>query len=772
METINKRVLRGGFEPAFKDLIKLAKDLNRSLQDTEGKLTPLAENIQKNIIDVYQTGKEVVSEYGETIFKLTGLLVAVKTAQLLFNVAVKANPYVAAATAALFLAEKLGVLQFALGKVGEAAKSVHKSIQTLQIALEAKDKGIWDWVTAGGDTLQKWQQEIDNGVAHLKEKIYELNQQRKDVAQGWAFTPEARKEKEAQLKAIDEQIKKYQDLIVLQRASTPRDKDKQGVVEDDAGISVPKLVPGGPNDDVNNSLARDANAARDAQVAYLKALEERKLATIKSSNALQEQANQQAYDLGIKSYKKYLEEKSRLTVAELNAELSTKQKQLADARTAADNITPITDKEGKARPDKDLKARFDALKKVELAEKAVIETQNKLNIAQSVGSQDLILANREMADSYKEIQIQLLETQGQTVQAARMQAQLDEQSVERLRMITAAREGDKGAQEALQNLRKQSSLVVSAAEMDVISRSKEAQLSVADLNGEYQRSIELQLELIAVEIERARMSGATPEEIAYLQRQSAEIEKLKTPLGSLSKGLKDFSIEYGNTAENMLEMAAQTAQGMQGAFKDFFFDGMKGELKSLGDYVLSFLNTVQQALAQVMSNQITSSLVGLISSFGGSIASPALATGSSSIGSVGNTTYGAYSATLNAKGNAYSGESGLSSYRNRIVSTPTTFKFANGLMGEAGSSVGEAIVPLKRMPSGNVGVESSGTAVNNINIYGDGQATQTSKPNNSGGMDIDVIFDTYTAKNLNRPGSATNKALMSNTGASIPLIRR
>ena len=55
------------------------------------------------------------------------------------------------------------------------------------------------------------------------------------------------------------------------------------------------------------------------------------------------------------------------------------------------------------------------------------------------------------------------------------------------------------------------------------------------------------------------------------------------------------------------------------------------------------------------------------------------------------------------------GAAGLSAYRNQVVSSPTLFPFAAGgvpnwgLMGEAGR---EAIVPLTKMPGGNLGVEA------------------------------------------------------------------
>lgn len=62
--------------------------------------------------------------------------------------------------------------------------------------------------------------------------------------------------------------------------------------------------------------------------------------------------------------------------------------------------------------------------------------------------------------------------------------------------------------------------------------------------------------------------------------------------------------------------------------------------------------------------------------------------------------------TANAQGNIYSGP-GISAYENQIVNKPTIFPFARGvgLMGEEGD---EAIMPLKRMSSGNLGVEASG----------------------------------------------------------------
>lgn len=62
--------------------------------------------------------------------------------------------------------------------------------------------------------------------------------------------------------------------------------------------------------------------------------------------------------------------------------------------------------------------------------------------------------------------------------------------------------------------------------------------------------------------------------------------------------------------------------------------------------------------------------------------------------------------TPSADGNVFSGP-GISAYSNTIVSKPTLFPFANGigLMGEAGE---EAILPLKRGSGGKLGVQAEG----------------------------------------------------------------
>jgi lambda family phage tail tape measure protein len=85
-------------------------------------------------------------------------------------------------------------------------------------------------------------------------------------------------------------------------------------------------------------------------------------------------------------------------------------------------------------------------------------------------------------------------------------------------------------------------------------------------------------------------------------------------------------------------------------------------------------------------------------------------------------------------GNAYASNGIVPFAMGAVVKRPTMFAFANGgagrlgLMGEAGP---EAIMPLRRLPSGRLGVESTGGgAPINVNVTVD--ATGTNVQGNAG----------------------------------------
>lgn len=111
-------------------------------------------------------------------------------------------------------------------------------------------------------------------------------------------------------------------------------------------------------------------------------------------------------------------------------------------------------------------------------------------------------------------------------------------------------------------------------------------------------------------------------------------------------------------------------------------------------------------------------------------------------------------------------------FTNKIVNSPTLFANGAGLMGEAGP---EAIMPLKRDSSGNLGVRSNGNSGNVdvvVNNYGNETATATETTDSRGNRRVEVTIGDVTAGEMNRSGSAPQKSLRNTYGIQPQLIRR
>jgi lambda family phage tail tape measure protein len=116
---------------------------------------------------------------------------------------------------------------------------------------------------------------------------------------------------------------------------------------------------------------------------------------------------------------------------------------------------------------------------------------------------------------------------------------------------------------------------------------------------------------------------------------------------------------------------------------------------------------------------------------------------------------GVFGITTSAKGNVF--DKGLKEYaKGGIVTQPTLFKYGSGgtgnfgLMGEAGA---EAILPLKRGRSGNLGVEASGGATNIVvNVDASGSSVEGDEADGKAlGMALSAAIESELIKQK-RPG--------------------
>jgi tape measure domain-containing protein len=139
------------------------------------------------------------------------------------------------------------------------------------------------------------------------------------------------------------------------------------------------------------------------------------------------------------------------------------------------------------------------------------------------------------------------------------------------------------------------------------------------------------------------------------------------------------------------------------------------ELTKQEKLFLSIKETVAQGLTNAINGLIdgTKSLSESLAGILRQLASLAISFGVKSI------------LNLNADGNAFQNGSVIPYARGGVVNRPTLFPMANGmgLMGEAGP---EAIMPLRRGPSGKLGVEASGNGMGSVvvNVNASGTSVQ------------------------------------------------
>lgn len=241
-------------------------------------------------------------------------------------------------------------------------------------------------------------------------------------------------------------------------------------------------------------------------------------------------------------------------------------------------------------------------------------------------------------------------------------------------------------------------------------------------------------------------------------------------------------------SRSMIDLSRRTADAMEQNFSDFFFDAITQKLDDLQDYSAAVFKSMARAVSdymgQVMKEWLTESasteteesgsgdsgtssevsgifdrvknyakimfggLATNITSYIGQMVK-SLAGGIGSIfngslfGSIGSWFGGLFggggvSGIMEmgdligglvpfAQGNVFAGP-GIAAYRNQVITRPTIFAFAQGgIMGEGGRP--EAVMPLVRMPGGDLGVQAGGRSKHEVivnNYYASGaRATAT-----------------------------------------------
>lgn len=230
---------------------------------------------------------------------------------------------------------------------------------------------------------------------------------------------------------------------------------------------------------------------------------------------------------------------------------------------------------------------------------------------------------------------------------------------------------------------------------------------------------------------------------------------------------------------NMLKSERVDAYG--NAFKNAF-DGMADAIVTFAQTgKLSFKGLIDAMLVDLIRFEMRAQTTAIYRSLGGgagimNMITGNTATGMGSIGSVDTATLPAGS--FKANGAAYSNGIEMfakgGTFTNSIVDSPTLFKFAKGtgMMGEAGP---EAIMPLRRGADGSLGVQAQGGGSNvQVTVINNSTAEATTKEttDSRGNRKIEVMIGDMAAAEVQRNGSASQKAMKSTFGLQPALIRR
>lgn len=308
----------------------------------------------------------------------------------------------------------------------------------------------------------------------------------------------------------------------------------------------------------------------------------------------------------------------------------------------------------------------------------------------------------------------------------------------------------------------------------------------ASLSADTGQSLEIQNRLIEEQARLWAAAGIPLKDIDLMLKLQKE-KIARDPWSGTLRGLRRYANEATDLGKGMEDVWVNGFSAMEDAMTEFVLKG-KMDFNSLANSIINDLTRI--AIRSMITGPLASGLGSLFSGmFGGTYS----AAQTSTMASNGMVWSGGSGSWLNgihghAKGGVLSGGN-LSLYSNSVVTSPTLFSFdskipafANGvgLMGEAGA---EAVMPLRRGPSGRLGVEmfpSLGRhadftprqlshqqiTINFIDKDGNKQQ-QTARSDGMGNMTIDVFIneiDKGLAQRVSQGKSQTARALDASRG--------
>ncbi|NPV05664.1 MAG: phage tail tape measure protein [Syntrophaceae bacterium] len=223
--------------------------------------------------------------------------------------------------------------------------------------------------------------------------------------------------------------------------------------------------------------------------------------------------------------------------------------------------------------------------------------------------------------------------------------------------------------------------------------------------------LEGQREILKLALEHKEISQQ------ILETEELRVLRLKEFQGGFAEGLDAGARKYFSEIEGSFRrgrtQAEQTARGMEQAFSDGFFAVFTGQVDRLEDVWTNFCHSMARAWSDTLAQMVMESLKGSGGGLFGGLDS--ILSGAESFDLF--ALLGGGSGMFFEEGGIFSAGRLVPFAAGGIVERPTVFRMASGmgLMGEEGP---EAVMPLGRTASGELGVKGMGSGgvviVNNI----------------------------------------------------------
>ncbi|MEW6263385.1 MAG: tape measure protein [Thermodesulfobacteriota bacterium] len=258
--------------------------------------------------------------------------------------------------------------------------------------------------------------------------------------------------------------------------------------------------------------------------------------------------------------------------------------------------------------------------------------------------------------------------------------------------------------------------------------------SIAALDNDQLKEALLRIEEQSRTFKEKKIADVLINEWAEKAKADAQLRYSKSGADGARRALKDIADESTNWATQMETVTKDAFKGMEDAFVNFVTTGK-----------LSFEDLANSIIADLARIAVQQSITGPLSSLLGSL-----------FGGSGTSGYGYGGALLGWEhGGAFSNGHIVPFGGGGVIRRPTLFPFAAGIgmMGEAGE---EAIMPLTRLPGGDLGVKAQGGGGGGntyVYVYGAPEGTKVQETTQGNDRFIEVFLNKYISQSI-REGAA------------------